>query len=69
MLRSGYKSGSHIGGDIMKGLKAFVDGILAGLVAHLGAWIALVTIDRLLYILGHIVVAIALRMPSGVGRQ
>jgi hypothetical protein len=44
-----------------KSVKAFIDGVVAGLVAHGGAWLAQATLDKLVYILGHIAIAVALR--------
>jgi hypothetical protein len=47
-----------------KRFAAFLDGVLLGIVAHLSAWFALATLDRFLYILGHIAAAVALRIAE-----
>ena len=45
-------------------IRAFVDGVIIGIVAHTGAVFAVATIDRVLYIMGHIAVVVALNIAD-----
>jgi hypothetical protein len=45
-------------------MRAFIEGVVTAIVAHSGAFIAVATTDRLLHILGHVVVAVAMQIAD-----
>ena len=53
-------------GDSMKKiLKSFLHGVACGLVAHFGAALAFVTIERIMYVLGHVAIVVVLQLAGG----
>lgn len=41
-------------------MKSFAEGILVGIGAHAGGWLVLATVDKLFYMLGHVIVVVGL---------
>ncbi len=45
-------------------VRAFIEGVVTAIVAHVGAFTAVATVDRLFHVLGHVVVAAAIQIAG-----